>query len=443
MSGSSPIKILREREFAWYFWGRLISTAGSVMAPVALTFAVLDVDSSPSALGMVLAAHSIPLVLFLLIGGVVSDRMSRSMVMQVSHLLSAATQGVVAVLVLTGSATIAELVVLEAVNGVVSAFTFPAMVGVVPQLVRTGELQQANALLSFTRSGLSVIGPSIAAGLVVTVGSGWALAFDALTWLVASVCMSRLRLPAGEQMRTQASSMITDLREGWVEFTSRTWLWVVVLAFGLLNAIQAGAWFTLGPVIARSTSLGPRGWGIVLSAESVGVVLVTLVLMRLKLSRPLRSGMLGVGAIAVPMLLLGLAPALLPLAAAAFLAGAGTEVFGIGWQTAMQENVPQDVLSRVSSYDALGSFVAIPIGELSYGWLAGAFGVRDLVVASAALYAVVTALTLCSRSVRRLGRVAAQPPEPGDPPDPADAKPAKPNPPEPNPADSNPAQGSG
>lgn len=416
MSPATPLTILRDRQFAWYYWGRLVSTSGSVMAPVVLTFAVLAIDPSPSALGLVLAAHSIPLVIFVLVGGVASDRLSRSLVMQISHLLSAATQATVAVLVLTGTAQIWQVVVLEAVNGAVSAFTFPAMGGVVPQLVPAGGLQQANALLSFTRSGLNVIGPSIAAGLVVIVGPGWALAFDSLTWAVASACMARVRVPAShDRAPGRTPSMLADLREGWAEFTSRTWLWQVVLAFGVLNAIQAGAWFTLGPVVAKRTALGPGGWGIALSAESVGVVVVTLVLLRVDLRRPLRSGMLGVGLIAVPLLLLGLAPLVVPLALAALVAGAGTEVFSIGWQVAMQENVPQAVLSRVYSYDALGSFVAIPVGELGYGWLATVFGVRDLVVVSAFVYAGVVAITLCSRSVRLLGRVVVEPEPPARP----------------------------
>ena len=187
---SSP---LADARFAWYFTGRLISTTGSVMAPIAITFAVLDLTDSASALGGVLAARSIPLIAFMLIGGVVADRFSRSIVMQVSHLLSAATQGMVAVLLLTGTAEIWMIVVLEAINGTVSAFTFPAMFGVVPQVVPRSHIQQANALLGFTRNGLAMIGPSIGAVLVVTVGSGWAVAIDALTWLVAAGCMAQVR----------------------------------------------------------------------------------------------------------------------------------------------------------------------------------------------------------------------------------------------------------
>jgi hypothetical protein len=394
---------LRDPRFAWFFGGRFISTMGSVMAPVALTFAVLDLTDSPSALGAVLAARSIPLVLFLLIGGVVADRFSRSMVMQFSHLSSAATQGMVAVLLLTGTAELWMVIALEAVNGIVSAFTFPAMQGVVPLVAPRTHIQQANALLGFTRSGLAILGPTVAALLVVSVGSGWAIAVDAATWAIAAFCMSRLRLEGAMKLKGPKSSMVYDLKEGWSAFTSLTWLWVVVVSFGVLNAIQAGALLTLGPAIAKRT-IGVDGWGYVLSAEAVGLLVMTLVMLKLQLRRPLRAGMLGVCMIGGPMLVLGVHPTLVALVPLAFLAGCGVEVFSIGWQTAMHEHIPNEVLSRVSSYDALGSFVAIPLGQLVYGPLAQVYDLTDVMLVSAIAYIAISLLTLASSSVRNLER---------------------------------------
>ena len=142
------------------------------------------------------------------------------------------------------------------------------MASMVPQLVPRAQLQSANALLSLVRGGLTVIGPTVGALLVVTVGSGWALAVDALTWLVAAALLMPMRLPP-RPASGHAASTVRELREGWTLFRATTWLWVVVLAFGVLNAIHAGAWFTLGPAVAKST-IGEQGWGLVLSAESVG-----------------------------------------------------------------------------------------------------------------------------------------------------------------------------
>ncbi|WP_067428701.1 MFS transporter [Nocardioides jensenii] len=404
MSWADSFAPLRERNFRWFFAARFISTTGSMMAPIALAFAVLDVSNTASALGQVLAARSIPLVLFLLIGGVIADRIDRALVMQVSNLLAALTQGIVAWLVISGNAELWQLIVLEAINGTVSAASFPAMSSVVPQLVPRSQLQPANVLLSMTRGGLAIIGPSAAAILVVTVGSGWALAVDACTWLIAALCLTRVQIPRRDRSGDPAPNMIRELKEGWSVFTGHTWLWVIVLAFGILNAIHAGAWFTLGPVVAKAT-IGEKGWGYAVSAEAVGLLLMTVIMLRLSFRFPLRAGMLGMACFAVPLLMLGVDPHLLPLIGATFLAGAGVEIFSIGWSLAMQENIDESVLSRAYSYDALGSFVAMPLGQLIYGPLGEWFGYRDVLMVSAVVYAAVALVTLTSRSVRDLERV--------------------------------------
>lgn len=194
-----------------------------------------------------------------------------------------------------------------------------------------------------------------------------------------------------------------DLIDGWSAFTQRTWVWLIVVAFGFMNAIQAGAWFTLGPVVAKAT-IGIAGWGYLLSAEAVGMLVMTALLLKFRIGRPLLAGMIGVTALAGPILLLGLSPSVVPLLVLTFVSGCGVELFGIGWSTALQEHIPDHVLSRVSSYDALGSFVAIPVGELTFGPLAAAFNARDVMVVGAIVYVVVALITLSSRSVRDLRR---------------------------------------
>ena len=325
---------LGDRRFAWYFAARTISIAGSSMAPVALTFAVLELTGSAGALAQVLAARTATMVVFLLVGGVVSDRMSRTSVMQMSHALTFLTQGLAAALFITGRAELGVIIAIEAVNGAVSAFTVPAMMGVVPLVVDRSRLQQANALLSFSRSGLTIIGPSVAGVLVVTVGAGWALAADSVAYVLAILCLLRVRLPGRvRDARTGAPSMVAELREGWGEFTSRTWLWLVVVVFGVLNAIQVGSLSVVGPLIAtRVPALGVSGWALALSARAVGTVVMTLFMLRLSFRFPLRAGMIGVAAMAVPIGLLGVAPTTWPLVMAMVAGGAGIEVFGRGME---------------------------------------------------------------------------------------------------------------
>ena len=401
---------LRNRNFAWYFSSRFVNTLGNMMSNIALAFAVLDISDSASALGQVLAAHMAPMVLLLLYGGVIADRFPRIAVLQFSNLASALTQGAIAVLVLTGHAEIWMLLVLAAAHGVVSGVGFPAMASVLPSLVPRAQLQPANALVSLTRNGLTVLGPSIGALLVVTVGPGWALAVDAATWLLSALLLLPITIPPREP-RAASSSTIGELREGWGFFWATPWLWAVVVGFGVMNAIHSGAWNTLGPVVADDT-IGRQGWGYVLSAEAIGLLVTTVVLLWLPLQRPLLYGMIGMFAFVPPMVLLGVHPSLGWLVAASFLAGVGVEVFGMGWNLAMQENIDDSMLSRAYSYDALGSFVAIPIGQVAYGPLAQVVGVEQLLVASGVAYAVVVALVLCSRSVRDLPRTPVTPTEP-------------------------------
>ncbi|MFY0406350.1 MFS transporter [Solicola sp. PLA-1-18] len=390
---------LRIAAFRWFFAARTASFLGSSMVPVALAFAVLDISASASALGIVLAARSIPMAAFMLVGGVVSDRLSRSQVLVVSNLLTGLTQGVAAWLLISGHAEVWSLAVVEAVNGTVAAFTFPATNSVVPMIVERSDLQQANAVLGFSRHGTYILGPSVAALLVVSVGSGWAIAVDAVSFLVAAACTTRLRLPRAST--GPAESMLADLREGWSAFTGLTWVWVVVAAFGVMNMLESIGFLTLGPVVARDT-VGERAWGLSLSVEAVGFLLMSVVLLKVTLRHPLRIGMVAVSAMVLPMAVLGLAPSVWLLVAVSLVSGAGIEVFSIGWSTAMQEHVPNEVLSRVTSYDALGSFVAIPAGQLLAGPLAALFGERAVMVGCSVALVVVVGLALCSRSVRDL-----------------------------------------
>jgi MFS family permease len=405
MTWRDSIQPLRNRNFAWYFGSRIVDTLGSMMSSVALAFAVLEITDSATALGQVLAAHTIPMVVFLLYGGVIADRFPRALVMQVSNLSAAASQGVLAFLIITGQAELWMVITLAAVNGLTDGLGFPAMAGMVPQLVPRDQLQSANALLSMSRGGLTIVGPTLSALLVVTVGAGWGLAVNALTWAVSALLLMAVTIPP-KPPRTEQTSTFQELRQGWTLFWGTTWLWVVVVAFAFLNAIHAGAWFTLGPVVAKDT-IGIQEWGFVLSAESFGLLAMTIVLLRFRLRRPLLVGMLGCSLLSLPLLILGISPHVVALVAAAFVAGAGIEVFSMGWNLAMQENIDDHMLSRAYSYDALGSFVAMPVGQLVYGPLGEAFGYRDVLLWSGVAYAVIALLALTSRSVRSLDRAPA------------------------------------
>ena len=382
--------------------------AGSTMAPVALAFAVLEVSDSPTALGAVLAANSIPLVLFLLFGGVIADRLPRVLILRVGNLVLAVTQGMVAALVITDTAELWMLIVLEALNGLTLALVFPAFAAIMPQLVPREHAAVRPTSCSRCHAALSgCVGPSVAALLVVTVGPGWALAVDALTFLVASLLLLAVATaPRPCATRRHSRRSPSCARAGRCS-SGTTWLWVIVLAFGVLNAIHSGALLTLGPVVAKDT-IGEQGWGYILSAESLGLLAMTAVMLRRRLERPLFFGMLGIATAGFPMVVLGAAPELAAPGRARVRRRAGIELFSLGWTLAMQENIEERMLSRAYSYDALGSFVAMPIGQLAYGPLALAFGYRDVLIVSGIVYTAICLLTLLSASVRNLQRAPAE-----------------------------------
>lgn len=403
---SRAIAAMADRNFRWFFLARTITLVTGSMSSIALAFAVLEIDNDPFSLSLVLTAFTLANIVFVLFGGVVADRLPRALVIQACYVLDIVSIGTIAALLFTETATVPAVAALAALNGASTAFVMPAMQGIIPQLTSPENLQQANAMLSFVRSAVTIGGPVIAGILVTTAGPAWAMLVQMTGWLIAIPILAMVRLPppAGDG----GFSLFSDLRTGWTEFWSRSWLVAVVLAFMIMNAIHVGAWGVVGPYIAKNDErLGIAGWGWVVSAEGVGVLLMTLVLMWFPLRRPLRFGMLGMSLFAIPLTMLGVHPAVVLVAIAAFLAGAGAEVFSTGWNVAMMENIPIDKLSRVSSYDMLGSFVVMPIGTLVYGWLITHADPATVLITSGILYAVIAVGTTFVPSVWRMGRVEA------------------------------------
>jgi MFS family permease len=391
-----------QREFRLLFVGRTTSFVGGAFANVALAFAVLELTGSKADLGYVLAARSVPQVIFLLAGGIWADRLPRHHVMVGSNLASGLSQSAVAALLLSGHARIWELAVLAALNGTSSAFFFPASTGIVPQTVPRPMLQSANALL---RLGLnaSFIGGAALGGVVVGATSpGVGIAVDAGSFFLAAASLAAMRLPA--TLRMEGSSFVAELREGWREFSSRTWLWAIVAQFAIVNAVEQGAEQVLGPAIAKDHLGGATGWGLVLTAGSLGLLAGGLLVLRLRPERPLLAATVGF-LLTIPLpLMLSIPAPLAVVVAASALAGIGIEVFSVLWDSTLQQEIAVEKLSRVSSYDALGSFVLTPLGLAAAGPVAQAAGTRETMLGAAALSLGATLAVLLSRDVRTIRR---------------------------------------
>lgn len=395
----------RRPEFRWFFVGQSVSLFGGAMASVALPVAVLLASGRLRDLSFVAAANSVPMLLFLLVGGAVADRFRRTVVLLVAHLGAAATQGVVAVLLLTGNYHLGALTAMAALNGTFTAFTSPALRGIVPQLVDRAALQRANAARATSRNIAKIAGPAAAGLLTAALGGGWAIAFDAASFLVAAYCMTRLRLPASEPTPAGTGgdrpSVLADLRLGWAAFRALRWVVVINAVFAVTNIIWVGIWFVLGPKLALEAG-GKAAWGLIISARAVGLLVLGVVMYRLMTSHLLQLGQLSAVLTAVPLVTLGLGVPTGWLIAAAFVAGAGSAVLGIAWETSLQEHVEPHLLSRVASYDELTAFIGVPIGQLAVVPVAAAFGDRRIAVIGGLLYAALILSAFLSPSVRRL-----------------------------------------
>lgn len=398
MSGPGP---LRHVPFRWLVAGRVVDALGNAVAPIALAFALLDLTGSVSALGLVVGAQSLARVLLLLFGGVLADRLPRRLVLTGSNVVAALTQALLAVAVLAGVEDLRILTLLAVVTGATGAFSLPAAAALLPETVPPGELRPANALAGIGLSGAAVGGAAVAGLLVAVVGPGWGLAVDAVSFLLAAGCYAGVRTSSAARQAGEPTSTWQELRDGWSEFVARRWTWVVVLAFLGINTAWVGGATVLGPAVADQT-VGRRAWGLVLAANGAGLLLGGILALRWQPSRPLLVGMLATLGLSLPLFGLALVPLFAVLVGAGLVAGVGVQLFEVSWQTALQEQVPTARLARVQSYDAVGSFVAIPLGQVAVGPLAEAAGLRPVLLGCAVVILLATVLAVADPSVRGL-----------------------------------------
>jgi MFS family permease len=414
--------VLRIRDFRYFFIGRTVSTVGNAFTSVALAFGILASTHSAADIGYVLACRVAVQVALLLVGGAWSDRMPRRGVLIQSAFAAAATQAAIGVLFLTHTGRLWNLATVAALNGAVTAFSQPASYGVLPQIVPGELLQDANALDSIVRNSTSIGGAAVAGVLVAATGAGWALVIDAVTFALSGLLMTRMsRLP-----RTRSStSVLADVRDGWREFTARTWVWAIVVQFTIVNMAITASFDVYAPLVSKLDYGGPAAYGAMSAAMGLGGVAGGLVMLRYAPLRPLLTATIGI-LVGVPFI--GFLAAGVPLGAViggAGVAGLGVEVFSILWVSALQRHIPPERLSRVSAYDSLGSFAFMPIGLVLAGPVASALGgAHHALWLTTALIAAPTFAVLGVRDVRTIRREAsdAAPASAGDAVDRADER---------------------
>ncbi|GAA4928841.1 MFS transporter [Streptomyces coeruleoprunus] len=393
----------------------VVTNLGTHGALIAAAFAVLESGGDGGDVGLVAAARTLPLVLFLLIGGAIADRLPRHRVMVAANALNCVSQAVFAVLVLSGQAQLWQMMLLTALCGTGQAFFNPAAEGMLMSSVSGEQASRAFALFRMAMNGAGIGGAALGGALIASFGPGWVLAIDAVAFAVAGAL--RAFLDVGHiREREPGGGLLADLREGWREFVGRPWLWSIVAQFSVVVAVVGATESVYGPLVARDHLGGARPWGIALAAFGVGTIGGALLMMRWKPRRMLLVGTLCVFPLALPASALAVPLSVTGLVTAMFVCGVALEVFGVAWMTALHQEIPEDKLSRVSAYDWFGSTAMLPLSTALAGPAESLFGRSQALWGCAALIVIVTALVLLVPDVRNLTRrtkevVAAGPPD--------------------------------
>jgi MFS family permease len=398
---------LAERNFRLVFSSTTISALGDGVTTVALAFAVLHI-SNATALGLVIAARQASSAAITVAAGVWADRLPRHLVLVAAASVQGTVQAIAGTLIVTGRAEVWMLVLLALAFGLADGFVIPTSQGLIPAVVSSTRLQQANALLGLSRSILGVLGPALGGVLVAAGSPGGALLVDAVSFGMAAVLLLRVSIPARAD-HVEPEPFFQELGEGWNEFRRQTWIWTTIVFFGIGNCASTSL-FVLGPLVMKHHYNGATTWSILVASFGAGTILGGVVALRYRPSRPLLASCVA----ATPLLLQPLGIALrLPvpaLVAIAVVAGIGLAIHLALWFTTFQRNVPAAALSRVSSYDALGSFVLMPLGSAIAGPVSVLIGVTQTLIGTALIEAACFAIIIAQPSVWAIRADAAPPP---------------------------------
>jgi MFS family permease len=399
-----PTILREERSFALLWTGQALSMLGDRITPIALAFAVLELGGATD-LGIVMAAQSLPFVLFSILGGVIADRVGRREVMLISDVVRAVAQALLAVLLLTGTAEIWMMVVLSAVYGAAGAVFMPAMTGLVPQLVPSVRLQPANAALSLTRSSTVIVGPVIAGAVVALAGPGEAIALDAVTFVASAFLLAALRVPrAADHGEDEREGFLAELREGWHEVRSRSWLVRGLIAMSAYHVFVLPAIYVLGPVLSEQQLDGASSWATIVTCFGIGAITGDVLALRLRIRRPLliSSGALVFASCQAAIIGSGMGTA--GIAALEALAGIGVSWFFTFWDLTVQEQIRPDAVARVSAYDYAVSVGLMPIGLALAGPISDAAGLQPTLIGMSVLGVTSALVLLATPAVRRVER---------------------------------------
>lgn len=389
---------------------RVISNFGNGLAPIALAFGVLGLDGADASdLSIVMAAQLAPMVAFMLFGGVIADRYPRALVVGVSDITLSALVIFNGIMFLTNHATILQLSIVALLSGTLNALWWPAFSGIVPEVVPEENLQSANSIVGFGSNMTNIFGIVLGGIIVAAIGSGWAIIVDGLSFLIAGLLVLQLRsFGSTREQHDESPSVLDDLVHGWKEFSSRSWVVAVVLGYTIIAMCIESVFAVVGPYHAKMELGGPKPWSWILASLSVGMAAGVVVSMKYRPHRPLVIGIVAQLGMVAWVFTMGVTNWLPIIMVTAFLCGIGFDFFMVVWQTALQQHIPRESLSRVTSYDAFGSLALAPIGLVAAGPIAESIGSADTMLLLSGLVALALVAILAVPGVRNLKRVESE-----------------------------------
>jgi MFS family permease len=375
----------RVRDFTLYFSGRTISFLGDGVMRVALPWQVYELSNAPTAMGVVGAVETAGLVAFLLYGGVLADRVERRRMIVAADLLRSAAAGVVGVLALLGAIELWHVVTLALVYGVGRAFAGPATGAVVPELVPSHLLVQANSAL-FTVNPLLVnfAGPAVGGAIVAAFGAGTAFVIDGVSFLLSALVLALLSARPAARMLAAGDrrTVFQDMKESFGFIRAHSWLWGTLLWALLVLPLTMAPYVVLLPYLVKNELGGDaRDLGLVYAAGGLSAIVMSLAVSQFGLPRRHMTfmwAMFTIGSIDLAVFALTQEPwhaMLVALFEAAWFGGI------LVWNPLLQRAVPNELLGRVRSVDWLTSIGLVPLSFAVVGPLADTFGVREVLVA--------------------------------------------------------------
>lgn len=382
-------------------FSRFISNVGNGLSPIALAYGVLSLKGATGTdLSLVMTARIAPMIIFMLLGGVIGDRFKRNRIVGGSDVIGSLIAGTSAISFTAGFANVPLLCLMGGLFGILNALWWPAMSGVLPEILPKESLQKGNAVVGLLSNFGFVFGALVGGTVVTLFGSGWALLVDAATFMIAGLLVWNINLPPMPER--EKNSMLHDLKIGWYEFISRSWVVAIVIGFTFMNLCFEATLSVLGPLAYNSNGHGPRNWSFNLAAITIGMIAGGVASFKIHFSRPLVLGMLSIALVPIWIYSMGFELSLPVVLLGAFVAGVAVEIFSVVWGTSMQTHIPEESYSRVVSYDAFGSYALAPIGIAFAGPVASWIGTPHTLIIAASITLVAALLPLTLKSVRGL-----------------------------------------